>query len=79
MFAKRKARLIVSAAVAATVGGGLFLFVTPAAPKVNSAPVVDRPAIANDAPYRALSEDAIKAGPIVESWRDGGYTYYENR
>jgi hypothetical protein len=79
MFSKRKASLIVSAAVAATLGGGLFLYVTPASTNVKPAPVDDRPAIANDAPYNPLSEDAVDAGPIVESWRDGGYTYYENR
>ena len=79
MFSKRKARLIASAAVAATLGGGLLLYVTPAATKVNPAPIDDRPAIVNDAPYRVLSGAAPDAGPIVESWRDGGYTYYENR
>lgn len=81
MFSKRTGRMIVSATIAATLGGGLFLYgyAIPAATNINPPRVDDRPAIANDAPYKALAEDPVDAGGIVESWRDGGYTYYEKR
>jgi hypothetical protein len=69
MFSKRKARLIAFAAVAAALGGGLFVYVTPASTNVDRAPVDDRPGIARSAPsYRSwgedLSADAVDAAGI---------------
>jgi hypothetical protein len=57
MFSKRNARLIVFVAAAATLGGGLFVYVTPASTKVDPAPVHDRPGIAIDPTYRSWGED----------------------
>ena len=68
MFSKRKARLIVFVAVAATLGSGLFVYVTPASTNVNPAPVGDRPGIATNATIRPwsdyLSEGAVDSGGI---------------
>jgi hypothetical protein len=68
MFSKRQARLIVFAAAVVTLGGGLLVYVTPAATKVDSAPVVDRPVIADDAlitPWSTyLSPQAVDSGGI---------------
>jgi len=70
MFSKRKARLIAFVAVAATLGGGLFAYVTPASTKVNvdPAPLDARPGIADSATFRPwseyLSEDAVDSGGI---------------
>ena len=68
MFSKRKARLIVFVAVAATLGSGLFVYVTPASTNVNPAPVNDRPGIANNVTIRPwgedLSEGAVDSGGI---------------
>ena len=68
MFSRRKARLFVFTAVAATAGGGLFIYVTPASTKVNPAPVFDRPGIADSAMFRPwgedLSTDAVDAAGI---------------
>jgi len=68
MFSRRKARLIVFAAVAATLGGGLFVYVTPASTNVNRAPVDARPSIANNAtitPWSEyLSEGAVDSAGI---------------
>jgi hypothetical protein len=69
MFSKRKAKLIVFVAVAATLGSGLFVYVTPASTKVDPAPVDERPGIANNATtYRAwgadLSVGAVDSGGI---------------
>ena len=68
MFSRRKARLFVFTAVAATVGGGLFIYVTPASTKVNPAPVFDRPGGVIDSalfrPWGDLSSDAVDAAAI---------------
>jgi hypothetical protein len=68
MFSKRKARLVVFAAVAATLGGGLFVYVTPASTNVNPAPVDDRLGIADSARIRPWGEDlsaqAVGSGGI---------------
>jgi hypothetical protein len=68
MFSTRKARLFVFVAFAATLGGGLFAYVTPASTKVDPAPAFDRPGIAIDPTYRSwgedLSEDAVDAAGI---------------
>jgi hypothetical protein len=69
MFSKRKARLIVFAAAAVTLGGGLFAYVTPASTNVDPAPVVDRPGAVNNAttlrPWSEdLSENAVDARGI---------------
>ena len=55
MFSKRNARLVVFVAAAVTLGGGLFIYVTPASTNVNPAPVDHRPGI--DATYRSWGED----------------------
>jgi hypothetical protein len=57
MFSKRKARLLVLVAAAATLGGGLLAYVTPASTNVNPVPVDDRPGIAIDPTYRSWGED----------------------
>ena len=71
MFPKRQARLIAFVTFAATLGGGLFVYVTPASTKVNPAPVVDRPGIANSGSLRPwgeyLSEDAVDAARIEKN------------
>jgi hypothetical protein len=68
MFAKRKARLFVFTAFAAMVGGGLFIYVTPASTKVDPAPVYHRPGIIYSAMFRTwgedLSADAVDAAGI---------------
>jgi hypothetical protein len=68
MFSRRKARLFVFTAVAATVGGGLFIYVTPASTKINPAPIFDRPGIIDSAMFRSwgedLSADAVDAAGI---------------
>jgi len=68
MFSQRKARLIVFVAVAATLGGGLFAYVTPASTNVEPAPLGDRPGLANNATLRPwsddLSEDAVDSRGI---------------
>jgi hypothetical protein len=68
MFSKRKARLAVLVAVAATLGGGLLVYVTPASTKVDPAPAFDRPGIANNITIRPwgedLSKDAVEAAGI---------------
>ena len=68
MFSKRKARLVIFVALAATFGGGLFVYVTPASTKVDPAPVYDRPGIADSAMLRPwgedLSADAVDAAGI---------------
>lgn len=56
MFSKRKARLIIFAAVAAALGGGLFAYVTPASTNVDPAPVA-RPGIENSPTIRPWGED----------------------
>jgi hypothetical protein len=56
MFSKRKARLIAFVVFAATVGGGLFAYVTPASTKVDPMPVDGRP-IAIEPTYRSWGED----------------------
>jgi hypothetical protein len=68
MFSKRNARLIVFAAVAAALGSGLLVYVTPASTNVNPAPLDDRPSMANSATVRpwgeGLSEHAVHSGGI---------------
>jgi hypothetical protein len=61
MFPKLNARLIVFVAIAATLGGGLFLYVSPASTKVDPAPVFDRPSIANEVTIRPWGEDLSAA------------------
>jgi hypothetical protein len=69
MSTKRKARLIVFVAVAATLGGGLFLYVTPASTNVTSPSVDVRLGSTNNVTtYRSwgpdLSADAVDAAGI---------------
>jgi len=68
MFSKRKARLVAFVAAAATLGGGLFIYVTPASTNVNPAPVDHRPGIANNATIEPwsnyLSEGAVDSAGI---------------
>ena len=68
MSSKRKARLVVFAAFAAIMGGGLFVYVTPASTNVNPAAVDERPGIADGATIRpwgeGLSERAVDSGGI---------------
>ena len=68
MFSTRKARLFVFAAIAATVGGGLFVYVTPASTNVNPAPVYDRPGVTEGLTIRPwgedLSEEAVDSAGI---------------
>lgn len=57
MFSRRKAaRLFTFAVFAAILGGGLFVYVTPASTNVNPAPVYDRPGIADGATITPWSE-----------------------
>jgi hypothetical protein len=74
MFSRRKARLVVFAAVAATLGGGLFVYVTPASTNVNPAPVYDRPGIADGATITPWGE-YLSAGAVdsagIENDLDG--------
>jgi hypothetical protein len=68
MFSKSKARLVVFVAAAATLGGVLFVYVTPASTNVNPVPVDHRPGIANNATIEPwsnyLSEGAVESGGI---------------
>jgi hypothetical protein len=68
MFSKRKARLIVFVAFAATLGGGLLVYVTPASTTVDPGPLDNRPSMTNSATIRPwgadLSEHAVHSGGI---------------
>ena len=58
MFAMRRARLIVFAAAAVTLGAGLFVYVTPASTNVTPAPAAAGPGIVgNETAYRSWGED----------------------
>ena len=68
MLSTHKARLIAFAAAIATLGGGLFVYMTPASTNVNAAPIEQQPGIASDAtiaPWSSyLSERAVNSGGI---------------
>lgn len=70
MLSKRKARLIAFVAAAATLGGGLFAYVTPASTSisVDPAPRDARPGVADSVPFilssEGLSEGAVDSGGI---------------
>lgn len=69
MFSKRKARLMASVTVAATLGGGLFVYMTSAATRVDAAPVhiqprIDSGATPNWPSIEAVSEDGADAARI---------------
>lgn len=64
MFSRRKARVIVFVAAVVSLGGGLFVYVTPASTNVVAAPVIAD----SETTYRSwgqdLSPSAVDAGGI---------------